>query len=579
MYDFGGYATKNDLRCTDGVKIRKGAFSASNGTTVPLVWQHLHNGPENILGHAFLEEREDGMYAYGTFNNTEKAKIAKELVHNGDIKSLSIFANRVEKVRDNVTHGDLIEVSLVLAGANPGATIEFVNLEHADGTIDTLDDECIICTGLQIETENLEHADEVEEEDEDLETTDTLSHADSSDNVTLKSVFDSMNEDQKKFCYALADNLVKELGGGSVEHSKGGDKKMYDVFTGSRTDVQDQRKVLTHSQVAAIFEDAKKCGSFRTAVLKHAQTYGIENIDILFPDAKSVTPTPDFIKRDTEWVNTVINGARHTPISRIKSLTADITADEARARGYIKGRLKKDEVIKLAKRVTTPTTVYKKQKLDRDDIIDIVDFDVVAWLRAEMRLMLNEELARAILVGDGRDVSNEDKIDEEHIRPIWTDHELYTMRLTLESSATIEDNMEAIIRAMNDYEGKGTPALYTTRQNLTNMLLLKDKIGRRIYNNANDVADALGVSRIIDVPVMKGLTRTDEDAGKVNLFGIIVNMSDYTIGTNKGGQVSSFEDFDIDYNQYKYLLETRCSGTLIHPKTALAIETKVGSGL
>ena len=559
--DFSGYVTKNDLKCTDGRIIRKDAFKHCDGKIVPLVWQHMHTDPDNVLGRIRLENRNDGVYGYGYFNNTPKAKNAKELVQHEDITSMSIWANELSQNGSDVLHGDIKEVSLVLAGANPGARIDNIAIAHADGSEYIDDTEAIISSGLNFDTEDEEKNDKIE-------------HAEGEE--TLGDVFNTLTDKQKETIYAM---IAQVASGEGIEQSddleEGGNYMKHNVFEGTDRVEGENRPVLTHSQIKEIFEDAQRCGSLKESVLAHVQSYGIENIDYLFPDAKTVTQTPDFIKRNTEWVQRVLNGAKHSPFSRIKSTAADITADKARAKGYVKGNLKKEEVIKLLKRITTPTTIYKKQKLDRDDIIDITDFNVVTWLKSEMRLMLNEELARAVLVGDGREAEDEDKINEENIRPIWTDNDMYAIHVIIDSTVDNEGEMEAILRAMDDYEGTGSPVLFTTQSKLTDYLLLKDKVGRRYYTTKAEVAAALGVSDIVTVPVMKGLSRTlSDETTNVDLLGIIVNMGDYNIGADKGGELSMFDDFDIDYNQYKYLMETRCSGALIHPHSAVVVEKK-----
>lgn len=546
-YDFGGYATRNDLKCSDGRTIRKDAFKENDGDTVPLVWHHMHNDPANILGHAVLENREDGVYVYGKFNNTESGINAKALVEHGDINRLSIHANGLVQKGKDVIHGSIREVSLVLAGANPGAFIDNIAIEHSDGSYTEDTSEAVISSGLELDFEDLEmfHEDEPAKKSEDK---------------TVADVFNSLSEEQKNVVYFM---IGQALEAGDVEHSdddyfyQGGERMKVNVF--DKTD-KENRETLSHSQIEAIISDAQKCGSLKESFLAHAEEYGIENIDYLFPDAKTVTPTPEMITRDMAWVRGVIDGAKHTPFSRIKSTAADITAEEARAKGYIKGNLKKEEVIKLLKRVTTPTTIYKKQKLDRDDVIDITDLDVIAWLKAEMRLMLDEEIARAVLIGDGREVEDPDKINEENIRPIAKDNELYAHPVNLAPNLSGNSLVEAILRARKNYKGTGSPTLYTTEDIITDLLLIKDKIGRRLYPTEAELASALRVKSIVAVEAMETMP---------NLLGILVNINDYTIGADKGGQVSMFDDFDIDYNQYKYLIETRISGCLTKPKSAL----------
>lgn len=563
-YDFGGYATKVGLKCTDGRVIRKGAFKHQDGLRVPLVWQHQHNDPANVLGHAVLENRDDGVYAYGKLNDSESGRNAKILIEHGDINSLSIFANQLVQNGPDVVHGNIREVSLVLAGANPGAYIEDLSIEHGDGL--GYDGDAIVYTGLPLSVEE-----------------DVVEHADTGDSErTVADVVASMSKEQQDAMYFIIGSLFAEdAGDDEVEHSDEGDEDMKkNIFDGSMNGdaVQTPSKVLAHAQFAELMSDAKKVGSFKQAFLAHKQDYGIEDIDILFPDARNVTNPPDWIKRNTEWVSGVLNGVRHSPFSRIKSMAADITADEARAKGYIKGKRKKEEVFSLLKRVTTPITIYKKQKLDRDDIIDITDMNVVSWLMAEMRMMLDEELARAILIGDGRDALDEDKINEENIRPIWKDDELYAPRVRIPKGASLNEQMEAILRAMDDYEGSGSPTLYTYQGKLTDWRVQRDSIGRLMYESDAAVANAMGVDRIAKVPLLKGRVYTDSsDEKKYELIGIIINLRDYTVGADRGGQVTKFEDFDIDFNQYKYLLETRCSGCLTHPKSALIVEMETDS--
>ena len=548
-YDFSGYATKNNLKCADGRTIRENAFRDNDGETVPLVWQHVHNTPDNVLGHALLENREDGVYAYCKFNDTDAGKNAKLLVQHGDINSLSIFANKLKQKGLNVIHGAIREVSLVLSGANPGALIDNISISHSDGSYEDSEDEAIIYTGLEVS---------------EGDTEDDLEHA---DGKTVKDVFDAMTEEQKNVVYYM----IAQATDSEVEHSddldddylehleqndEGGTYMKNNVF---ENDLE-QEEVLSHSQIEAIVGDAVKYGSLKESMLAHAEAYGIENIDILFPDAKAVRDRPDWIKRETSWVNDVLGGVRKTPFSRIKSMAADITADEARAKGYVKGNEKFEEVFPLLKRVTTPTTIYKKQKLDRDDIIDITDLDVIAWMKMEMRMMLDEEIARVVLIGDGRDIMDRDKVDATHIRPIALDDNLYAHKVTVASNVSGTTLIETILRNRRHYKGTGQPTLYTTEDIVTDLLLIKDKIGRRLYNTTQELASAIRVSKIVTVEVMETMPE---------LLGVFVNLSDYTLGADKGGQVSMFDDFDIDFNQYKYLIETRLSGALTKPKSAL----------
>ena len=570
-YDFSGWATRNDLLCGDGRTIRRNAFIDCDGKTVPLVWNHQHNEVNNVLGHALLENRDDGVYAYCTFNETESGQAAKKLVQHGDVKSLSIYANKLKQIGSDVVHGTIRELSLVLAGANPGAFIDTV-LSHGE------DGEESIIAGWDENIMLYHSADKEEEKKEEEIVTDKEKKTEKDDNEkTVKDVVDSMTEEQRNVLYAL----VGEAVAAKDEEENGGDDEMkHNLFD---NDEIEQGDVLTHADMEMIISDAKRYGSLKESFLAHAEDYGITNIDYLFPDAKNLDTPPQFIKRDDSWVSKVMNGTHHTPFSRIKSMFADITEDEARAKGYIKGKLKKEEVFSLLKRTTTPTTIYKKQKLDRDDVIDITDFDVVAWLKSEMRMMLDEEIARAILVGDGRLSSSDDKINESNIRPIWTDEDLYTIKATVttSSSASDEDNakaaIKAIIKSRKNYKGSGNPTLFTTEDFVTDCLLIEDTTGRRIYNSVTDLATTLRVKEIVTVEVMEGLTRTVE-SNTHNLIGIIVNLADYNVGADKGGAVSMFDDFDIDYNQQKYLIETRCSGALIKPYSAIAIESVTAAG-
>ena len=572
-FDFSGWATRNNLKCSDGRTIRKDAFKDNNGQKVPLVWNHQHNEPFNVLGHALLENREEGVYAYCAFNDTEAGQNAKRLVEHGDVSALSIYANQLKQHGGDVIHGSIREVSLVLAGANPGAFIDSI-ICHGEES----EEEAIIYTGEDI---SLSHADN-EEMKEEKTMDDTKKVENKTDNKTVKDVFDTLTEEQKTVVYALIGQALESAGATDEndENDEEDNNMKHNVFD---QDEMMQGNVLSHSDMEEIFSDAKRTGSLKESFLAHAQgTYGIDAIDTLFPEPKSMNTPPEFIKRDTNWVAGVINGVHHTPFSRIKSMFANITEDEARAKGYIKGKLKKEEVFTLLKRTTTPTTIYKKQKLDRDDIIDITDFDVVAWIKSEMRMMLDEEIARAILVGDGRLTSDDDHISETNIRPIWKDDDLYTIKtkITVDASATDDDKAKAVIKAAvksrKDYKGSGNPVLYTTEDFLTNCLLLEDTQGYRLYKSEQDVATAMRVSRIVTVPVMENLSRTDSESKTRNLVGIIVNLNDYNVGADKGGAVNMFDDFDIDYNQQKYLMETRCSGALIRPYSAIALEMVVG---
>lgn len=573
-FDFSGYATKHNLKCSDGRIIMKDAFKHNDGATVPLVWQHLHNEPYNILGHAVLENKQDGVYAYGKFNDTEAGLNAKELVAHGDITALSIYANGLKQKGSSVMHGEIREVSLVLSGANPGAFIDNLNFAHSDEVNET---EAIIFTGLELSHSDIGNDDEEELE---VETEEPVKHADTKtdDELTVQDVFDSMTEQQKNVVYAMLGQALEESGNAEVEHSyKEGESDMkFNIFD-KESEVNDQNNVLTHSDMETIISNAKRHGSLKESVIAH----GIEQIDYLFPDARNITDTPISIYRDMSWVSKVMSATHKTPFSRIKSILADLTEDEARARGYIKGNKKKEEVFSLLKRTTTPQTIYKKQKLDRDDIVDITDFDVVAWLKSEMRVMLDEELARAFLVGDGRLASSDDKISEEHIRPVWKDDDLYAIKAVVDVDASTTPDKKArefiktAIRARKDYKGSGEPTLYITEDILTECLLIEDLNQRIVYDTIVKLATAMRVKEIISVPVMEGLTRTDTDNKTRSLMGIIVNLNDYNVGADKGGAINMFEDFDIDYNAQKYLIETRCSGALIKPYSAIVLETVV----
>lgn len=551
--DFSGYATKNDLRCSDGRIIRRNAFAANDGAKVPLVWQHGHSDPTNVIGHAILENRDDGVYAYGYFNKTEMAETARELVSHGDIGAMSIYANRLRQNGSNVEHGNIVEVSLVLSGANPGALIENVAIRHDDGSLTEEESEAVVYSG-----EPLAHEDQPDPGTKEEKNTVT-------EDKTIADIYEAMTEEQK---IAVAAIVVEATGGEVAEHNNTEGEYMAhnNIFEGDTED--DALAHIDRDELqAAVFADAKAVGSFRDSAIAHAQEYGIENIEMLFPDAKAVSNEPTFIKRQTEWVSTFMNGTTHRPFARIKSLQADITADEARAKGYVKGNRKKEEVFKLLKRVTTPTTIYKKQKLDRDDIIDITDFDVVRWIDAEMRVMLDEEIARAALIGDGRTSDDPDKINEENIRPIYTDNDLYSIKHTVAKDFKDTDLVDEIIRALEDYRGTGRPTLYASADVINALLLQRDQLGRRLYKNLGELASEMDVAGIVKVDLMKGLQREGND-----LLGILVNPVDYIFGTDKGGEITSFQDFDIDYNQYKYLKEGRCSGALRDPFTAIVLE-------
>ena len=573
-YDFAGYATRYGVPCADGRIIDKTAFLQNNGKKVPLVYNHQHNDISNVLGHAFLECREDGVYAYGYFNDTDRGVEAKNQVIHGDLDSLSIWANRLQESgnppRKHVAHGDIKELSLVLAGANPGAFIEEI-VAHSDEE----GYEALIYSGDSLELNHSEG--DTEKEDEPMADTNKEQEPESK---SAKEVFDEMTEEQKQVAIAIAGQAVEEalkergIDPEKDDDEEGGEEMGHSCFDNTGEDTN----VLSHDDMATIVKEAEKTGRMSDAFLAH----GIENIEYLFPDAQTINGAPDFIKRNDEWVNDVMNNVHHTPFSRIKSVFADITEDDARAKGYIKGKLKKEEVFSLLKRTTTPQTIYKKQKIDRDDYIDIVDLDVVAWIKTEMRMMLDEEIARAILVGDGRLSSSDDKISEDHIRPIWTDADLYTIKASIDitkdttSAEIAKAFIVEAIRSRVQYKGSGTPTLYAPDTIITECLLLEDKNGRMIYDTLDKLATVLRVSKIVPVPVMENLARTKETF-TYKLLGIIVNLKDYNVGADKGGAVNMFDDFDIDYNAMKYLIETRCSGAMIKPYGAIAIETKIAT--
>ena len=577
--DFSGWATRNDLLCGDGRVIKKDAFKDNDGKTVSLVWNHEHNDPNAVLGHAILENRDEGVYAYGFFNDSENGQLAKKLVSHGDVSSLSIWANKLKQNGREVLHGEIRELSLVLAGANPGAYIDVV-MAHNDEGEDVSElyanyNENIMIHAASEDEKSDPNKEEkpVEEEKKQPDTGKTVSE-----------VFDTLTEEQKTVVYAIIGKALEDSGETEDEMDEEDDNMKHNVFENEEVK---QEGVLSHSEMQAILADGKRYGSLRESFLAHAgdtqysagtATYGIDGADdFLFPDARNLDVPPSFISREMGWVKKVMNGTHHTPFSRIKSMFADITEDDARAKGYIKGKLKKEEVFTLLKRTTTPTTIYKKQKMDRDDVIDITDFDVVAWLKSEMRLMLDEEIARAILVGDGRLSSSDDKINESNIRPIWTDEDLYTIKALVSVAAGADEDtkakafIRAAIKSRKDYKGSGNPTLFTTEDVLTDCLLMEDGMGRIIYDSPEKLANVLRVKEIVTVPVMENLTRT-VDTKTHELMGIIVNLADYNVGADKGGAINMFDDFDIDYNQQKYLIETRCSGALIKPYSAIAIE-------
>lgn len=637
-YDFSGWATRNNIRCSDGRTILKDAFADQDGQKVPLVYQHNHNDIDNVLGHAVLENREDGVYCYGTFNDTRMGREAKELVKHGDITALSIYANHLTEHNKNVMHGNIREVSLVLAGANPGAYIDNVSIQHSDGSVDLLDDEAVIYSGENIsvgekdsneEAESVSHADpqpETKSESKSSGSSDKtvlqvwntftekqrnavyaligaalgansgvshsdVEHADSGDSGTTNSgetvqdVFNTLNEEQKNVAYALiglaadrGDSGSKDTGGednNSASHSEEeGDIMHMNAF--EQAGAEEEAPVLSHDDMKEFLSEAKEYGSFKDYSerwLKHeGQTYGIDNIEILFPDARQVGDSPYLYKRDTDWVDIVLNGTRHTPFTRIKTSYADLTEDEARAKGFTLDRKnnkrKMDEVFKVYKRSTTPQTIYKKQKLDRDDEIDITDFDVVNFLWNEMKIMIREEMARDILIGDGRAASAEDHVNTENVRPIVGDDDLYVIYKEGTDPATDPTAFVDFARKSKvGYMGSGMPTLFLSPSLHGDLMVQRDKIGRRLYDTDASLAAAMGVASIVEVPVLEGF-ETEEGQ---SLDAVMVNLRDYTIGTDKGGQLTQFSDFDIDYNQHKYLIEARLSGALTKPKSAIVL--------
>lgn len=617
-YDCSGWATKANMLCSDGRTIRKNAFEECDGKTVPVIWNHEHNDPNAVLGHAVLENRDNGVYAYISFNNTEAGQTAKILVQHKDVDRLSIWANKLKQMGGDVIHGVIREVSLVLAAANPGAVIDSV-IAHGDST----DEEAIICCGEYIEIiDELTHSDEgkkgeievaevnekkgndkiikdiidtlteeqknavlalvgmaVEDSKGEKEDPAEVKHADSEgeSEETVADVLNTLNDKQKKAVYALIGMAAEEgLGDADeddVEHSDEGETDFMKCNVFDKETKTQNQEILTHSEFQEIIGEARRRGSLKDAFLEH----GITDIDTLFPDAQTIDKTPGFIQRDNGWVAGVMAAVHKTPFSRVKSIFADITEDEARAKGYIKGKQKKDEVFKMLKRVTTPVTVYKKQSLDRDDMLDITDFEMIPWLKQEMRMMLNEELARAYLFGDGRSTSAEDKINEQNIRPVWTDDDVYTVKseIAITKATTAEEKAQAFIKACiksrKAYKGSGNPTMYMSEDMLTDCLLLEDKTGRVIYDTVEKLATRLRVNKIVPVPVMEGLSRV-KGANTHFLAGLYVNLTDYNVGTDRGGDVTMFDDFDIDFNKQKYLIETRCSGAMCKPYGAVAIE-------
>ena len=558
-YDFGGWATKYNIACSDGRTILNDAFKHCDGMQIPLVWNHNYSGPDSIIGKATLKHADVGVYAYCEFNENETAKTAKNLVVHGDITALSIYANKLKQDGGKVLKGDIKEVSLVLAGANPGASIQEVlaHGENEEGGAMIYNDE---------EELEIVHSDSAEESVHSDSAEETIQHEDQN-GKTVGEVYNSMTEEQKKVVAYIADQLIRE----SIEEES---NMKHNVFEQNQ-----ENNEMKHSEILEeSLKDAKKYGTLKESILAHAATYGIEDIESLFPEEHALNHEPHIIDNDQSWVAKFLNNTKKSPFSRLKAVHADTRDDKARALGYVKGNLKKEEVFSLLNRVTSPQTVYKKQKLDRDDILDITDFDVVAFMKKEMRMKLEEELARAMLIGDGRDplAAGNDKIKENHIRPVFNDSDLYTIKAELPVSVhklgEAHDVIRTVIKAMAEYEGKGQPMMFVHPDLLADMLLIEDENGRFIYENEAVLAKTLRVKEIVPVPLMKGLTRKDKESVVHDVKAIIVNPADYTVGADKGGQVAMFEDFDIDYNQQKYLIETRCSGSLMQPKTAICVE-------
>ena len=595
-YDFSGWATKNNIQCSDGRTILKDAFKDNDGQKVPLVWNHQHDNPTEVLGHAILENRDDGVYAYCKFNNTESGNIAKELVHNGDVNQLSIYANKLKTKMNNVMHGCIREVSLVLAGANPGAYIDSIMIhsdeegeeaiiynneiidnsdaiEHSDSSEGTVSE-----SSEKASDEKEEKQDESEKEDkketqketqkEDKKEEDKM---ETENEKTIGEIFDTLNDEQKEAVYALVGQAVDD----ATNQDDGGEDMKHNVF-----DNEEEGEVLQHSEIlASAIQDAKRYGSLRDSVIEHAAINNITDINKLFPDATALNKEPIMIEEDNSWVAKVMRAVKHSPFSRVKVTFGRLTEPQARAKGYIKGNQKLNIQMAALNRVVTPTTVYIKNEIDRDDVVDITDFDVVAWQKREMRKQLDKELARAMLLGDGRDVSDQSKINELNIIPVAKDVDTYTIKYTITSgtdynqtgnSASENDSftkgiIRAALRSRKQYKGSGTPSFYTTEDILNDMLLIEDQNGRRIYNSVNDLALALRVKEIVTIPEM-------ENEAYNNIVGIIVNMADYTAGADKGGSVNMFDDFDIDYNQMKYLMETRMSGALTVPYSAIVLQ-------
>lgn len=554
--DFDGWATVAGVKCSDGRVISHHAFEQNDGAVVPLVWQHGHDNVTNVLGHAQLEKKPEGVYAYGFFNGSQQAEHARELIEHGDVTAMSIFANNLKQNGNVVQHGNIVEVSLVLKGANPKATIENVTMAHSD-------DEgysAIIKMGDgDVTHEDFEGSDSSDSEDES-----------SDEDKTIGEILSTLTEEQLEAVnYLIAAAIDGESEDSEETNEETEEDMKHNVFEGDKT----PENTLSHAAFAELVEAAKRNNATLLDELKHGD-YGIDNIGYLFPDAKSVTDEPTFLDRDQSWVSVVMNGTKHSPFARIKSVFADIRDDKARAKGYAKKAQKKtEEVIKLLTRTTSPTTIYKKQKLDRDDIVDITDFNVVSWLKTEMKSKLSEEIARAILIGDGRQITDPDRVDDEAIRPILKENDLYAFHKSLDANTTDETLVDDIVLASADLEGSGSPTLFISKKRLVKMLLMKDKNGRRLYETEMSLASALGVTKIVTVPQFEGLEHEIKGANH-ELLAIVVDLRDYTIGSNAGAELGMAESFDIDFNQYKYLMETRLSGSLTAPYSALTISRK-----
>ena len=589
--DFEGWVTKNNVVCGDGLVIKENAFAHNDRQTVPLVYNHNHDSIDNVLGYCELENRREGVWGRAYLNDTESGEIAKKIVKHGDVKAFSIYANSLKKDGNKLLHGDIKEVSLVLAGCNPGAHIKYVDMahgengEHEEAIISFIDDpedngkdETIEHSDEKEENQSIAHSDDKKEEPAVADETKETKTEEKSIKELFNGAMDKLSKEEQDAVYAVVGMALKD----DESNKEGEDEEMkHNVF--DNDEKEEKGTYISHEAMGVIIGDAKRFGSMKESVIQHSEEYGIDGIEWLFPEVHNMNTTPEFIKRDTTWVDDVFNGAHKVPWTRIKSVFADITEDDARAKGYMKGNYKKEEVFSLLKRTTQPCTIYKKQKMDRDDVVDITDFDVISWIKTEMRMMLNEEIARAILLGDGRPASSDDKINEQCIRPIYKDEAFYSIKNLVEfaqddtAAIKTKKTIDSIIRSRKFYKGSGNPTLFTTEDFVTDCLLLEDGIGHKLYKSVAEVATALRVSKIVTVEVMEGVSRVDNGVTK-DLIGIIVNMKDYSVGSDKGGSVNMFEDFDIDYNQQKYLIETRCSGSLTKPFSAIVVESTTVNG-